>query len=242
MADTLVLCYHAVSERWPADLSVTPQAFEQQLGWLERRGYRGVTFTDAVQQPARGKRVAVTFDDAFSSVLELGKPRLDARGWPATVFAVTSFAHDGERLRWPGVAHWADSEHAAELESLDWTQLRGLAGAGWEIGAHTVTHPKLTQIDDAALERELSDSKSALEAALDRPCPSLAYPYGDVDQRVVDAAARAGYTTAAALPARWHEPRALEYPRVGIYHPDTPRRFRVKAHTLTRKGRSLLRR
>ena len=40
MPDVLVLCYHAVSERFPAALSVTPEAFERQLHLLARAGYR----------------------------------------------------------------------------------------------------------------------------------------------------------------------------------------------------------
>ena len=35
MSDTIVLCYHAVSERWPAPLSVTPQAFASQLAFMK---------------------------------------------------------------------------------------------------------------------------------------------------------------------------------------------------------------
>ena len=54
MSDVLVLCYHAVSPRWPADLSVTPEAFERQLQLLVGRGYRGATFHDAVTSPADG--------------------------------------------------------------------------------------------------------------------------------------------------------------------------------------------
>src|SRR5205807_2801894 len=51
VSDLLVLCYHAVSERWPADLSVTPVSLREQLGSLVARGYRGLTFADAVLGP-----------------------------------------------------------------------------------------------------------------------------------------------------------------------------------------------
>ena len=242
MSDTLVLCYHAVSERWPADLSVTPAAFEAQLRRLHRRGYRGVTFTEAVQGASAGRRVAVTFDDAFSSVGALGRPLLDDLGWPATVYAVSDFAAGGTPLRWAGVDHWHETEHAPELASMDWRELRELADAGWEIGSHTVTHPHLTEADDAQLASELEYSRAAVEEALDRPCPSIAYPYGDVDGRVIDAARAAGYETGAALPARWSAGTALEFPRVGVYHPDDDRRFRVKSSRAVRALRTALRR
>jgi peptidoglycan/xylan/chitin deacetylase (PgdA/CDA1 family) len=240
--DTLVLCYHAVSETFPADLSVTPGALHDQLDWLHRRGYRGVTFTEAVETPSQGKRVAVTFDDAFASVEGLGKPVLDALGWPATVFAVSEFARGGRPITWQGTDQWAATEHAGEMRSLDWSRLRALATAGWEIGSHTATHPHLTTVDDTTLERELEDSREAVEEAMKTRCASIAYPYGDVDPRVVAATARAGYRTAAALPDVWIAEQPLEFPRAGIYHGDDLRRFRLKVSPWVRSARRALRR
>jgi peptidoglycan/xylan/chitin deacetylase (PgdA/CDA1 family) len=241
VSDTLVLCYHAFSATWPADLSVTPQAFAEQVERLARAGYRGVTFDEAVRGKPRRKQVAVTFDDAFRSVVTHARPVLDRHGWPGTIFAVTDFAAGGTPVHWQGVDQWAGGPHDGERATLDWGALRELRDADWEVGSHTVTHPHLTELDDAALERELAGSRAAVEEALG-DCASIAYPYGDVDPRVVEAAGRAGYATGAALPARWGDQSALEWPRVGVYHPDDMRRFRVKTSRLTRKGRSLLRR
>ena len=240
MGDTLVLCYHAVSETFPAPLSVRPWALRNQLEFLHRRGYRGVTFSEAVEASSRSKRVAVTFDDAFASVEELGRPILDDLGWPATVFAVSGFAAEGRLLSWPGADHWAATDHAHEMRSLDWARLRGLAGAGWEIGSHTVTHPQLTAIDDGSLARELAQSRHDVGAALGHDCTSLAYPYGDVDRRVVAAAEAAGYRTAAALPPRWLRNTPLEYPRAGIFHDDDLRRFRLKVSPGVRRVRRVV--
>ena len=53
MSDVLVLCYHGVSARWPASLTITPEQLEQQLSFLVRRGYRGATFEQAVLSPRR---------------------------------------------------------------------------------------------------------------------------------------------------------------------------------------------
>jgi peptidoglycan/xylan/chitin deacetylase (PgdA/CDA1 family) len=238
--DTLVLCYHAVSETFPATLSVTPDALHDQLHHLRTRGYRGVTFTEAAAKDQTGKRVAVTFDDAFASVEELGKPILDALGWPATIFAVSDFAADGRPIAWDGTDQWAATEHAPEMRSLDWTRLKALQDKGWEIGSHTATHPHLTRVDDETLDRELTSSRAAVQEALQIEDPSLAYPYGDVDARVVDAARRAGYTYAAALPARWTHESPLDYPRAGIYHGDDLRRFRLKASPWVRNLRRVL--
>jgi peptidoglycan/xylan/chitin deacetylase (PgdA/CDA1 family) len=237
MSDVLVLCYHAISERFPAALSVTPEAFQRQLRLLARAGYRGVTFEEAVRAPS-GRTVAVTFDDALLSVLAIAKPLLDEVGFPATVYAPTAYLDTPDRpLRWDGIEQWHGGEHEQELLPMSWDQLGGLAEAGWEVGSHTRTHPHLTQIDDVALRDELVRSREEVEQRLGRPCPTLAYPYGDHDERVVAAAGAAGYSAAGTLPARLHGERLLAWPRIGIYHVDDGRRFRMKISRAMRRLR-----
>jgi peptidoglycan/xylan/chitin deacetylase (PgdA/CDA1 family) len=239
VTDVLVLCYHAVSERWPADLAVRPEQLREQLELLVRRGYRGTTFHDAVTSPHGSKKLAVTFDDAYCSVLELAYPILSSLGLQATVFVVTDFAENGEPLAWPGIDHWLDGAHERELSGLSWSQLKTLADAGWEIGSHTRTHPRLTRLDDDALMRELRESRAACERALERPCRSVAYPYGDVDHRVAAAAGAAGYVTGGMLPARLDGATSLTWPRLGIYRADSMRRFRMKISPAMRRVRTI---
>ncbi len=229
MNDPIVLCYHALSPTWEAALSITPARFERQISLLLSRGYRGVTFSEATRAQPGERVIAVTFDDAYRSVLELAHPILERRGVPATVFAPTDFVSSEQPMCWEGIDHWLGGPHAGELTPMSWAELRALAEEGWEIGSHTGSHPHLTQIDEDQLADELQRSKLACEEHLQRPCTSLAYPYGDVDRRVVAATARAGYDTAAALPTRLGSHDALEWPRIGIYHVDGDLRFRLKA-------------
>ncbi|HEX8074998.1 MAG TPA: polysaccharide deacetylase family protein [Thermoleophilaceae bacterium] len=221
MSDTLVLCYHAVSPDWPAALSIAPDAFERQLSLLARRGYRGVTVGEALAGAPAGRTVAITFDDAYRSVLELGRPILDRLGMRATVYAATDWPDRDEPMTWPGIDRWHGGAHEHELACMSWEELRGLADDGWEVGSHTCSHPHLTQLDDARLDDELRRSRAECEARMGRGCESIAYPYGDVDERVVRAAGRAGYRFGVTLPSRGlHPPRPLYWPRVGVYHVD----------------------
>jgi peptidoglycan/xylan/chitin deacetylase (PgdA/CDA1 family) len=242
MTDTLVLCYHALSEDWPADLSARPGAFEEQIELMLSRGYRGSTFSDAVLSPQGGKTLVVTFDDAFRSVAELALPILERLGIPATIFAVSNFARRGEPLSWEGIEHWQDGPHAGELESLDWSELRDLQSRGWEVGSHTASHPHLTRLEPAELARELEESRSEVSAGTGRECRSIAYPYGALDSAVVEAAGAAGYRAGAALPARAHRSTELEWLRVGVYHGDDLARFKLKVSRAVRAARLLLRR
>lgn len=234
MSDVLVLCYHAVSERWDADLSITPGALEEQLGLLVRRGYRGVTFTEAVANPPAGKVLAVTFDDAYRSVLELGFPILKRLGLPGSVFVPTAFPGTERPMSWPGIEHWLGGPFERELVPMSWEELNRLAADGWEVGSHTRSHPHLTQLDDADLAEELRSSREVCEQRLGRGCESLAYPYGDHDGRVVEAAGAAGYRVAGTLPSRFGSRDPLSWPRVGVYYGDGGRRFRAKVSRIAR--------
>src|SRR3954471_15518776 len=238
MTDILVLCYHALSSAWPADLSVTPEAFERQLAFLARRGYVGATFEQAVTAPPAPRTVAITFDDAYRSVLELALPIMRRFGMPASVYVPTDWPRRGSPMTWPGIDQWIGGPHEDELRCLTWDELGELAQEGWEVGSHTCSHPHLTQLADEELAAELERSRAACEDGLGRPCDSIAYPYGDVDGRVVAAAGAAGYSYGATLPeTRFNRPEPLDWPRLGIFHVDDLRRFRLKVSPLVRRVR-----
>lgn len=167
--DTLILCYHAISDRWPAALAITLAQLREQLEWLLARGYRGVTFSEAVTSQRSWPAVAITFDDAFSSVLDQAFPVMVSLGLPGTVFVVTDFGDSGRPLEWPGIDHWAAGEHRAELRGMTWPQLRSLEQVGWEVGSHSLTHPHLTKLGDDALAHELRESRAACVGALGHP-------------------------------------------------------------------------
>jgi peptidoglycan/xylan/chitin deacetylase (PgdA/CDA1 family) len=229
VGEILVLCYHALSERFPASLSVSPDAFREQLGALIRRGYRGATFSNAISQPPDGKVLAITFDDAYRSVVRLALPIMAEYDLPGTVFAPTSYIGNERPMSWPGIDGWHGTSHEGELVPCSWSELGQLLEAGWEVGSHTRTHPRLPELSEGELMTELSESRRECEEHLGTTCRSIAYPYGAVDGRVADAAAAAGYSFAAELPGNFRTPTApLRWPRVGIYHRDRRWRFQLK--------------
>jgi peptidoglycan/xylan/chitin deacetylase (PgdA/CDA1 family) len=223
-AEVLVLCYHAVSPSWPCGISVTPERLEAQLRMLIERGYHGATFSDAVSAPPAPKTLAVTFDDAFRSVRELAFPILSGLGLPGTVFVPTAKIGAEEPMVWPGIDEFLGGAYEQELVGMRWGDVEELRSAGWEIGSHTRSHPMLTTIDDSALDEELQGSRADLEERLRVPCTSLAYPYGNVDDRVVAAAGAAGYLYGAGL--TYEPPIALRWPREGVFYDDDDKRFR----------------
>ncbi len=224
----VVLCYHAVSEAWDSELAVTPAHLRCQLGLLARRGYRGATFAHALAAPARGRTLVVTFDDAYRSTLTAAAPVLRELGLPGTVFVPTDFAGRDGPMSWPGIDRWTAGPHRDELRCLDWDELRQLAAAGWEIGSHTCSHPRLPELAPARVAQELGASRAAIEAELRGPCRSLAYPYGAAGESVIAEAGAAGYSFAALLGDWPGRPRVLAWPRLGVYRGDAAWRFRLK--------------
>jgi peptidoglycan/xylan/chitin deacetylase (PgdA/CDA1 family) len=235
MSDVLVLCYHAVSPTWPAGPSVTPSDFRAQLELLLKLGYQGRTLVDALTTPPAGRTMAVTFDDAHVSVAELARPILDELGIPATVFVPTEYAGTDRLMGWAGYDQWLGTPHESELRCLSWEALNELADSGWEIGSHTVSHPRLTRIDDDQLEHELVGSRRVCEERMGRPCVSIAYPYSDEDDRVVAATRRAGYGLGVTVSSRWAPPFPLRWPRVGAFYGNSA------WHLAARAGRARLR-
>lgn len=239
MPPPLILCYHAVGSALPSDLSVPVETLEVQISLLRRRGYDGLTFAEAerrrLARTLRGRTVVVTFDDAFASIL-LAQPILEAAGFPATVFVPTHFIDTGSALSFADGNSVTGNPDAEELRPLTWSQLAQLRDAGWEVGSHTVNHPRLPELDDADLRRELEVSRETIEDRFGG-CETIAYPYGLADARVAAATERAGYLAGCTLTAGHRIDERFRRARVGLYPFDSGLRLRAKLSPALRSAR-----
>lgn len=158
----------------------------------------------------------MTFDDAFLSTCQLARPVLSRLGVPATIFVPTAFADSGRPLSWAHLDRWLGTPYEPELKPASWEDLAELRDAGWEVGSHSVSHLQLTELGPEDLDVQLRDSKAAIERRLGERCRSIAYPYGDVNDRVARAAQASGYEAGAALLPVRHGDDRLQFPRVLI--------------------------
>jgi peptidoglycan/xylan/chitin deacetylase (PgdA/CDA1 family) len=182
-----ILLYHSVP-RDPADASdrfaVTYERFLTHLDAIGASGRTPLTIGQ-VAEGLRAERelpercVAVTFDDGFKNnfaAIEL----LGQRGMRATIYLTTGQIGNAAML-----SH-------AELQLLS-------ERSDVQIGAHTVTHPRLDECSASQLQREVISSKRQLEYVLDRPIDTFAYPHGAYDTRARSAVIAAGFTSAVAV-------------------------------------------
>jgi peptidoglycan/xylan/chitin deacetylase (PgdA/CDA1 family) len=241
MTEVLVLCYHGVSETWHTSMAVTPEALERQLAHMVKHGWQSAAFGDAVMDPPADRTMAITFDDALASVRQFALPILGDLGLTATVFVPTDHASSGRPCTWEGLEDWIATPYADELCPMSWEEIGELADSGWEIGSHTRSHPHLTRLADDALASELELSREESIRELGVPCRTIAYPYGDVDARVVEFTRRAGYYAGAACSSEAREPDRYRWPRTGVYNRDALWRFVLKttpAVTHARRSRA----
>lgn len=174
----VVLMYHHVASDTPASTSVTPQRFVMHMDYLAQHGFQVWPLLRILEHLQAGqalpeRTVAITFDDAYVSVLTDASPALQAHGWPFTVFVSTDYVDKGYRAY------------------LSWQQLRQLAARGATIGDHSRTHPHLVRQEPGESERlwservrdEIEGAARRIEKEIgDAAIPVFAYPYGEYDQ------------------------------------------------------------
>ena len=165
--------------------------------------------------PIGDRAVALTFDDGYAGVAELAWPELKARGWPATLFAVSGYLDGGRTFPW-------DDPSAATARLLTAAELKAVADDGLDIGSHTVTHRWLPHLDAATVHAECRDSKAALEDLLQRPVTSFAYPMGGWDARVRHSVAATGYDLAVTVDRGRNTARTDRYALRRAFAPPDP--------------------
>ena len=216
--DTRILTYHSVGDR-SHDMNVTTEAFTAQMEWLARHG-PVITLHDAA---ADTPGVAITFDDGFRDNLLHAAPVLKRLGLPATVFLVTGrlgAALDDE----------PDPKHGA---LMTWDEARQLASHGIELGGHTVSHVRLSRLDEAGQRAEIVGCHEAITHELGEAPLTFAYPYGsaaDYDTTSIRLAYEAGFSIAVSSrygPVR-HEESPYNLNRIWIDATDDLATFQAK--------------
>jgi len=171
-----VLLYHHVSDDTPPSTSVSPAVFRRHLDFLAAGGYTVLPLSRILATLEKGaslpdKTVAITFDDAYQSVLDTAAPLLKKHGWPFTVFVSTQSIDEGYH------------------DYLSWDGLRKLIAAGAEIGNHSYSHAHLVrylsgespQQWHTRVTADIQRAQQELHEQLGVTPVMFSYPYGEYD-------------------------------------------------------------
>jgi peptidoglycan/xylan/chitin deacetylase (PgdA/CDA1 family) len=192
-APVVVLFYHRIADDRANGWTCSFKTFARQVRWLKQH-FDLVSLEEAQQRLRSGHNgrlaVSLTFDDGYAENCRQALPLLIEERVPCTYFVCTQHILDG--LPFPH-----DVARGKPLPPNTIDELRELAAAGIEIGAHTRTHCNLGAIDDpTVLDDEVVAAAAELAAALGRRVRYFAFPYGQyihLNQRVFDRASEAGY-------------------------------------------------
>ncbi len=179
-----ILLYHHISTEQSGNrYFISPAVFRQQIQTLHDLGFTSLTVAQLADLLINGgllpaKPVVITFDDGDSDVYTNAYPVLKEFGFTASFYIVA------------GYLNGKDFVTSAQLQEL--------VAAGWEIGSHSYNHVDLT-IDHDQLRKELVDSKIKIEDATGVKVHTIAYPFGKVDEEVLNKTSDYGYKAGLGL-------------------------------------------
>lgn len=213
-----ILMYHQVTPNVNprfAPSSVTPGTFALQIKILHLLGYKTVDLSQ-LESCSRGnstlprKPIVITFDDCYRDSVDYALPILKSYGFTAVFFVPTNYI--GKR------SHWLMPELGIEFPIIDWNAVKHLDTNGFQIGSHSMSHPRLAEISPKDCFNELVRSRKTLEDKLGHEIVHLAYPYGSFNENVRDEAAKAGYRTSCTTEERFAklEDDLLALPRINV--------------------------
>ena len=237
-----VLMYHKIPDAPLAtkhQIYVTKENFEKHLAYFKQRKLTPITFADYLQF-ANGERplahfparpIILTFDDGYTDNYTNLLPLMQQYGYRGVLYLLGDF--DVRYNRWD--ADFDPTEPRSEI--MDAAQKQAFVAAGWEIGSHTMSHPRLTTLPLSEAIAEIQQSKIELEAALQTKIVSFAYPYGDLNADVKEAVRAAGFAFGVATDTcGLHlEDDRMQVFRVNMFPNETPGSLFKKTATWYRK-------
>ena len=187
-----ILFYHRISDDRD-ELAVSPREFRRQMDYLATESYRVVDVVEAAELLGQGvscrRTVGLSFDDGFVDVAEQAQPLLAERGFGATVFVAPAVVDGWATFGW----------YRSQPPVLGWDEIVDLDREGTlRFEAHSLTHPNLLSLRDAAAWEEINGSKLTLEEHLEREVLAFSYPSGLFGARERGLVAAAGFHVAVS--------------------------------------------
>lgn len=201
------------------EIEITPEYLEGLILRYRDKGYRFISIDEVAhilaqhkQRPKSEKFVCITLDDGYADNHEYAYPIFKKYNTPFAIYVTTGFV-EGTAPMW-----WYDTPP----KMLKWEQIRTLDNDPLcTIGIHTVTHPRLTEIDNEEVLSEIKESKNILEQHLEHMLCHFSYPHGSYDAAVRKAVEDENIRSAVLV---WggkvrRDQNIFEIPRIPITQP-----------------------
>ena len=181
--DATIIMYHRFGEDTLPSTNIPLDVFDAHLATIKHQGWEVLPLYDLISRLKSGaaipdKALAITVDDAFLSVYSEAFPRLQAYGYPFTIFVATQAIDQGRK------------------NYASWAQIREMHAAGVEIGSQSHTHPHLHRLSLAEARQEIITSNARFQQELGITPRYFAYPYGEYSLEVRDMLAEFGFEAA----------------------------------------------
>jgi peptidoglycan/xylan/chitin deacetylase (PgdA/CDA1 family) len=211
MQTVTILLYHKVSRDSGkvVNNTVNVDNFVAQMQYLAQHNIKVLTLDDYVKlhranQHLESPAVVLTFDDGFTTTCSLVEEALAKFNYTATLFLALN--------------HVATPDSREDI--LSWEYLRTLKNI--DVQAHTVSHPRLSQVTGTQVRQEVRDCKTIIEQEMGRAINHFAYPVGGYNADVVQEVRAAGYHSACAVESGNANLNSnlFRLPRINIYGND----------------------
>lgn len=190
-----ILAYHQVDLSHQAavvspGLVVDARSFSRQMALVHGLGYKSIDLSSLVaglegKLSLPRRPLVLTFDDGYSGTFRCAFPVLQRHRLVGTMFLIAEdFEHSGATVA------------ARAFPVMTRAEVGILLSAGFQLGSHSLTHPRLPDLSLAGAKGEISESKTILEQVFGRPVTAFCYPYGALCHRLEEQVAEAGYESA----------------------------------------------
>ena len=229
-ANVSILGYHDFRESGGTPVLISGDKFRKQMQAIKDAKIPVIPLSQLLawkrgEQDVPEEAIVITMDDGWEGVYKIAYPILKEFGFPFTVYLYKNYVNIGGR-------------------SMTWEQIKEMMQHGCDVQSHTVSHDSLTNRKHLPAEeyqvrliKELKESKEFLEQNLGIQVTSLAYPYGVLDDTVVDTTLQLGYeagVTVSPQKVTWDTPNG-RLPRY-IVHGEEDTVFRNSTTFRTRGG------
>ncbi|MAG35809.1 MAG: hypothetical protein CL878_06150 [Dehalococcoidia bacterium] len=159
--------------------------FRRQMSYLVAEGWQVISTTRLVEWLGQGAtipgRAAVLhFDNGWLDTYTVSWPALHEHGLTATCYLISDVTAAASEDRPVTVS--TTTEGMVAKQGLTWEHAAELLAEGWEMGAHTATHPRLAELytaaGDAGVIAEIERSHTVYGEALGFVPTHFAYPSG----------------------------------------------------------------